>query len=294
MQMELSPKEMDVELKYVKKVSKKGRKSLWVSRIAIWVMLFVVLFPIISIVGASLSQGSSFTQTTLLPKSYTLDNYTKLLTETNFAKWLFNSMIVSVASGLIQLALVIPAAFAFSKLRFAFRSKGLMALLILQMFPTSMALPAILRVAYNYNLMDNLPVIIILMCTGMAYNIWLMKGYMDGVPTDLIEAAYVDGATTAQAFFKIVLPLIKNMAIVIFLFAFINAYSEFMMSSALLKDSAVQTIAVGMRNFINDKFSSNWTVYSAGAVLASLPVVVLFLSFQKFIAKGLTAGAVKG
>lgn len=294
MQMELSPKEMDVELKYVKKVSKKGRKSLWVSRIAIWVMLFVVLFPIISIVGASLSQGSSFTQTTLLPKSYTLDNYTKLLTETNFAKWLFNSMIVSVASGLIQLALVIPAAFAFSKLRFAFRSKGLMALLILQMFPTSMALPAILRVAYNYNLMDNLPVIIILMCTGMAYNIWLMKGYMDGVPTDLIEAAYVDGATTAQAFFKIVLPLIKNMAIVIFLFAFINAYSEFMMSSALLKDSTVQTIAVGMRNFINDKFSSNWTVYSAGAVLASLPVVVLFLSFQKFIAKGLTAGAVKG
>lgn len=294
MQMELSPKEMDVELKYVKKISKKGRKSLWISRIAIWVMLFVVLFPIISIVGASLSQGSSFTQTTLLPKSYTLDNYTKLLTETNFAKWLFNSMIVSVASGLIQLALVIPAAFAFSKLRFAFKSKGLMALLILQMFPTSMALPAILRVAYNYNLMDNLPVIIILMCTGMAYNIWLMKGYMDGVPTDLIEAAYVDGATTAQAFFKIVLPLIKNMAIVIFLFAFINAYSEFMMSSALLKDSAVQTIAVGMRNFINDKFSSNWTVYSAGAVLASLPVVVLFLSFQKFIAKGLTAGAVKG
>lgn len=294
MQMELSPKEMDVELKYVKKISKKGRKSLWISRIAIWVMLFVVLFPIISIVGASLSQGSSFTQTTLLPKSYTLDNYTKLLTETNFAKWLFNSMIVSVASGLIQLALVIPAAFAFSKLRFAFRSKGLMALLILQMFPTSMALPAILRVAYNYNLMDNIPVIIILMCTGMAYNIWLMKGYMDGVPTDLIEAAYVDGATTAQAFFKIVLPLIKNMAIVIFLFAFINAYSEFMMSSALLKDSAVQTIAVGMRNFINDKFSSNWTVYSAGAVLASLPVVVLFLSFQKFIAKGLTAGAVKG
>lgn len=294
MQMELSSKELESELKYVKKISKKGRKSLWISRICIWIMLFIVLFPIISILGASLSQGSSFTQTSLLPSSYTLDNYRKLLTDTNFTKWLFNSVFVSVASGLIQLSFVIPAAFAFSKLRFAFRSKGLMALLILQMFPTSMALPAILRVAYNNNLMDNLPVIIILMCTGMAYNIWLMKGYMDGVPTDLIEAAYVDGATTAQAFVKIVLPLIKNMALVIFLFAFINAYSEFMMSSALLKDSAVQTIAVGMRNFINDKFSSNWTVYSAGAVLSSLPVVVLFLCFQKFIAKGLTAGAVKG
>lgn len=294
MQMELSSKELESELKYVKKISKKGRKSLWMSRIGIWIMLFIVLFPIVSILGASLSQGSSFTQTSLLPSSYTLDNYKKLLTDTNFTKWLFNSVFVSAVSGLIQLSFVIPAAFAFSKLRFAFRSKGLMALLILQMFPTSMALPAILRVAYNNNLMDNLPVIIILMCTGMAYNIWLMKGYMDGVPTDLIEAAYVDGATTAQAFVKIVLPLIKNMALVIFLFAFINAYSEFMMSSALLKDSAVQTIAVGMRNFINDKFSSNWTVYSAGAVLSSLPVVVLFLCCQKFIAKGLTAGAVKG
>ncbi len=294
MQMELSSKELESELKYVKKVSKKGRKSLWLSRIGIWIMLFIVLFPIVSILGASLSKGSSFTQTSLLPNSYTFDNYRKLLTETNFTKWLFNSIVVSVASGLIQLSFVIPAAFAFSKLRFAFRSKGLMALLILQMFPTSMALPAILRVAYNNNLMDNLPVIIILMCTGMAYNIWLMKGYMDGVPTDLIEAAYVDGATTAQAFVKVVLPLIKNMALVIFLFAFINAYSEFMMSSALLKDSTVQTIAVGMRNFINDKFSSNWTVYSAGAVLSSLPVVILFLCFQKFIAKGLTAGAVKG
>ena len=294
MQMELSSKELESELKYVKKVSKKGRKSLWLSRIGIWIMLFIVLFPIVSILGASLSKGRSFTQTSLLPNSYTFDNYRKLLTETNFTKWLFNSIVVSVASGLIQLSFVIPAAFAFSKLRFAFRSKGLMALLILQMFPTSMALPAILRVAYNNNLMDNLPVIIILMCTGMAYNIWLMKGYMDGVPTDLIEAAYVDGATTAQAFVKVVLPLIKNMALVIFLFAFINAYSEFMMSSALLKDSTVQTIAVGMRNFINDKFSSNWTVYSAGAVLSSLPVVILFLCFQKFIAKGLTAGAVKG
>ena len=175
MQMELSSKELESELKYVEKISKKGRKSLWMSRIGIWIMLFIVLFPIVSILGASLSQGSSFTQTSLLPSSYTLDNYKKLLTDTNFTKWLFNSVFVSAVSGLIQLSFVIPAAFAFSKLRFAFRSKGLMALLILQMFPTSMALPAILRVAYNNNLMDNLPVIIILMCTGMAYNIWLWR-----------------------------------------------------------------------------------------------------------------------
>lgn len=294
MQAQISIENTNVSLKYKKRMTKSNRKSAWVSRIVLWIMLVVVLFPILAIVFASLSKGSSFTQTSLFPKSWTLDNYKKVIEDTQFLRWLGNSLITCIAAALIQLALVVPAAFAFSKLRFAFRSKGLMSLLILQMFPTAMALPAILRIAYNHNGMDNLFVITILLCTGIAYNIWLMKGYMDGIPTELVEAAYVDGATTFQVFVKIIIPLIKNMALVIFLFAFISAYSEFMISSALLKDKATQTIAVGMQQFIRDKFSANWTQYSAAAIMASTPVVILFLSLQKFIAKGLTAGAVKG
>lgn len=284
----------DVKLKYKKKISSSERRNLWISRIVLWFMMILVLFPIIAVVGASLSKGSSFTQSALIPKEITFDNYKNVITNTNFLIWMKNSLIVCIASAVVQLSIVIPAAFAFSKLKFMFRSKGLMALLILQMFPTAMALPAILRIAYNHNGMDNLLVVILLMCTGIAYNIWLMKGYMDGIPSDLMEAAYVDGATTFQVFIKIIFPLIKNMMIVIFLFSFINAYSEFMISSALLKDSTAQTLAVGMQLFINDKFSSNWTQYSAAAIMASLPVVILFMSFQKFIAGGLTAGAVKG
>jgi arabinogalactan oligomer/maltooligosaccharide transport system permease protein len=294
LQAQISIENTNVSLKYKKRMTKSNRKSAWVSRIVLWIMLIVVLFPILAIVFASLSKGSSFTQTSLFPKSWTLDNYKKVIEDTQFLRWLGNSLITCIAAALIQLALVVPAAFAFSKLRFAFRSKGLMSLLILQMFPTAMALPAILRIAYNHNGMDNLFVITILLCTGIAYNIWLMKGYMDGIPTELVEAAYVDGATTFQVFVKIIIPLIKNMALVIFLFAFISAYSEFMISSALLKDKATQTIAVGMQQFIRDKFSANWTQYSAAAIMASTPVVILFLSLQKFIAKGLTAGAVKG
>ncbi|MDS0526944.1 ABC transporter permease subunit [Clostridium sp. SHJSY1] len=294
MQVQMSVDNTNVSLKYNKKMTKANKKSAWLSRIVLWMVIVITLFPIFAVIFASLSKGSSFTQTTILPKSWTLDNYRKVIEDTQFLRWLVNSMITCIAAALIQLALVIPAAFAFSKLRFAFRSKGLMALLILQMFPTSMALPAILRIAYNHNGMDNLFVITILLCTGIAYNIWLMKGYMDGIPTELIEAAYVDGATTFQVFIKILLPLIKNMALVIFLFAFISAYSEFMISSALLKDRSTQTIAVGMQQFIRDRFSANWTQYSAAAIMASTPVVILFLSLQKFIAKGLTAGAVKG
>ena len=169
-----------------------------------------------------------------------------------------------------------------------------MALLILQMFPTTMALPAIITVCMQLGFMDHLFTIILLQAGGSAYNIWLMKGYMDGIPDDLVEAAYVDGATTLQVFTKIVLPLMRNMLLVVFLFAFINAYSEFIYSKALLKDASVQTLATGLQSFIKDKFSSNWTQYSAAAILSSVPVVALFMGLQKYVATGLTAGSVKG
>lgn len=293
-EMKLPKTSVETDLKYKKKLSKREKISLWISRFVIWGILAVVLFPILAVVFASLSKGSSFTQTTILPESWTFDNYLKVFEKTNFLVWLKNSIIVSVAAALFQLLLVIPAAFAFSKLRFAFRSKGLMMLLILQMFPTSMALPAILRFAYNNNGMDNLGFVVILLCTGVAYNIWLMKGYMDSIPTALVEAAYVDGASTFQVLVKIIAPLIKNMALVIFLYAFIAAYSEFIISSALLKDSGSLTLSVGLQRFIKDQFSANWTQYSAAAIMASLPVVALFLSLQKFISDGFTSGSVKG
>jgi arabinogalactan oligomer/maltooligosaccharide transport system permease protein len=187
-----------------------------------------------------------------------------------------------------------PAAFAFSKLKFKGRKYGLMSLLILQMFPTTMALPAILGVAYQLNMMDKLWALIILLAGGSAYNIWLMKGYIDGIPKELTESAYIDGATTFQAFAKIILPLIKNMIIVIFIFSFVGTYSEFFFTSALIKGVDSQTVATGMRSFIRDQYSANWTQFSAAAIMASVPVVLIFVISQKFFAQGLTAGSVKG
>ena len=198
------------------------------------------------------------------------------------------------AVAVIQLMLTMPAAFAFSKLKFKGRKYGLMSLLILQMFPTTMALPAILGVAYQFNMMDKLWALILLLAGGSAYNIWLMKGYMDGIPKELTESAYIDGATTFQAFTKIIIPLIKNMMIVIFIFSFVGNYSEFFFTSALIKGADNQTIATGMRTFIRNQYSANWTQFSAAAIMASVPVVLIFVVSQKFFAKGLTAGSVKG
>lgn len=282
------------ELKYERKLRPAERRMAWISRIFIWFMLLVVLFPVFAVVSASMAKGEVFTQTTLIPSAWTLENYAKVLTETNFLIWVKNSLIICVVVSVIQLLLTVPMAFAFSRLKFWGRKNGLMMLLLLQMFPAAMSLPAILALAYRLDGMDHIITLIIIQAGAGAFNVWLLKGAIDGIPKELTEAAYVDGASTFQTFTMIILPLLRNMLLVIFLFTFIGAYSEFIFASALLKSPESLTLAVGMQQFITNNFSANWTQYSAAAIMASIPIVTFATIAQKYMAKGLTAGSVKG
>ena len=282
------------ELKYERKLRPAERRMAWISRIFIWFMLLVVLFPVFAVVSASMAKGEVFTQTTLIPSAFTLENYSKVLTETNFLIWVKNSLIICVIVSVLQLLLTVPMAFAFSRLKFWGRKNGLMMLLLLQMFPAAMSLPAILALAYRLEGMDHIITLIIVQAGAGAFNIWLLKGAIDGIPKELTEAAYVDGASTFQTFTMIILPLLRNMLLVIFLFTFIGAYSEFVFASALLKSPESLTLAVGMQQFITNNFSANWTQYSAAAIMASIPIVAFATIAQKYMAKGLTAGSVKG
>lgn len=282
------------EFKYERKLRPAEKRMAWICRIFIWIMLLIVLFPVFAVVSASMAKGEVFTQTTLIPSAWTLENYTKVLTETNFLIWVKNSLIVCVVVSVVQLLLTVPMAFAFSRLKFWGRKKGLMMLLLLQMFPAAMSLPAILALAYRLNGMDHIITLIIIQAGAGAFNIWLLKGAIDGIPKELTEAAYVDGASTFQSFKMIILPLLRNMLLVIFLFTFIGTYSEFVFASALLKSPESLTLAVGMQQFITNNFSANWTQYSAAAIMASIPIVIFATVAQKYMAKGLTAGSVKG
>lgn len=282
------------ELKYERKLRPAERRMAWISRIFIWFMLLVVLFPVFAVVSASMAKGEVFTQTTLIPSAFTLENYSKVLTETNFLIWVKNSLIICVIVSVIQLLLTVPMAFAFSRLKFWGRKNGLMMLLLLQMFPAAMSLPAILALAYRLDGMDHIITLIIVQAGAGAFNIWILKGAIDGIPKELTEAAYVDGASTFQTFTMIILPLLRNMLLVIFLFTFIGAYSEFVFASALLKSPESLTLAVGMQQFITNNFSANWTQYSAAAIMASIPIVAFATIAQNYMAKGLTAGSVKG
>jgi arabinogalactan oligomer/maltooligosaccharide transport system permease protein len=256
--------------------------------------MVLVVFPAIWIVMSSFSAGDSFFLSSLFPKKFSTEHYVELFTETNFMKWVGNSLKLCFIVALIQLALTSLAAYAFSRLRFAGRKYGLMSLLVLQVFPSSMAVAGYYILIYKFGLVDSNTALIFVLAGGSAFNIWLLKSYMDGIPVELDEAAMVDGANQFQVFYKIVMPLAVPELAVLFLFSFIATYSEYVITSIFLQTPGKMTLALGLQSFISDQFAAHWTMFSAAAVVSSLPIMVVFMCLQRYIQNGLVAGGVKG
>lgn len=289
-------KKKNVDLIYKKRLNPYEVRSLWLSRIFIWISIVLIIFPVTWILGASLSGGDTFFSGNLFPKHITFQNYKDVLagTNVNFLGSLKISFIVCTSVSIIQVLMTSTAAYAFSRMRFRGRKNGLMALLILQMFPGMMAVSAIYTACYKLNLIDNIWALVLLLAAGSAFNVWLLKGYIDGLPIELDEAAKVDGASHFQIFWKIIMPLSKPMIAVMFFFSFQGAYNEYAISSVVLKALDGQTVVVTLRSFVNQKFNQNWTQFSAASILASIPLMIIFMLLQRFMEKGLASGAVKG
>lgn len=282
------------------KNSKKERLStsesriLWISRVIIWITIVVIMFPALWIVMSSFSAGDSFFLSSLFPKKLSLEHYVELFKETDFVLWVWNSLKMCLLVAVIQLILTSLAAYAFSRLRFTGRKYGLMTLLILQVFPNSMAVSGYYILVYKFGLADSSLALIFVLAGGSAFNIWLLKSYMDGIPVELDEAAMVDGAGNFTVFYKIILPLALPQLVVIFLFSFIATYSEYVISSVFLQNPNKMTLALGLQSFITNQFAAHWTLFSAAAVLSSIPIMVVFMALQKYIQNGLSVGGVKG
>lgn len=281
-------------MKYREKISPSERRSLWISRLVIWVTMIVVIFPALWIVMSSFSAGDSFFLSSLFPKKLSTEHYVKLFKETNFMLWVWNSLKMCLIVAVIQLALTSLAAYAFARLRFTGRKYGLMTLLVLQVFPNSMAVAGYYILIYQFGLVDSSPALIFVLAGGSAFNIWLLKSYIDGIPVELDEAALVDGANRFQVFYKVILPLAMPQLAVLFLFSFIATYSEYVITSIFLQTPGKMTLALGLQSFISDQFAAHWTMFSAAAVISSLPIMVVFMCLQRFIQNGLVAGGVKG
>ncbi len=277
-----------------KKMSASDCRTLWLSRIVIWIAIVVIMFPALWIVMSSFSAGDSFFLSSLFPKKLSLEHYIDLFQETDFVLWVWNSLKMCLIVAVINLILTSLAAYAFSRLRFTGRKYGLMTLLVLQVFPNSMAISGYYILIYKFGLVDSSLALILVLAGGSAFNIWLLKSYIDGIPRELDEAAMVDGAGQFTVFYRIILPLATPQLIVIFLFSFIATYSEYVISSVFLQTPGKMTLALGLQSFITNQFAAHWTLFSAAAVISSLPIMIVFMALQKYIQNGLVAGGVKG
>ncbi|MBQ8278539.1 MAG: sugar ABC transporter permease [Roseburia sp.] len=270
------------------------RRILWGSRVIIWIAIAAIMFPALWIVMSSFSAGDSFFLSSLFPKKLSLEHYVDLFTETDFVLWVWNSLKMCLIVAVLQLTLTTLAAYAFSRLRFTGRKYGLMTLLVLQVFPNSMAVSGYYILVYQFGLVDSSLALIFVLAGGSAFNIWLLKSYIDGIPRELDEAAMVDGAGHFTVFCRIILPLASPQLIVIFLFSFIATYSEYVISSVFLQTPGKMTLALGLQSFITNQFAAHWTLFSAAAVVSSLPIMIVFMALQKYIQNGLVSGGVKG
>ena len=258
------------------------------------------LFPVSYLVSASLNPLGNVVTSTLVPQTFSLDNFTKLLDEQPFGTWARNSLIVCAAVVFVQLLFSSLAAFAFSRFRFTGRRGGLLALLLIQMFPQFLAAVALYLMFTDIGAvipaigLDTLAGYILMMCGGSLGQVWLIKGFFDSIPMSLDEAAMLDGASHVQVFFRIILPLVRPILAVCGLLVFVGVIGEFLMASIFLRDEGTKTLATGLYGLIDADRSNNLGVFAAGSIMTAIPVVLLFLYLQKFIVGGITAGGVKG
>ena len=192
------------------------------------------------------------------------------------------------------------AAYAFSRMRFRGRRVGLLSLLLVQMFPQLLAVVAIYLLLYSIGeifpvlgLGSQLALIMVYLGGALGVNTFLMYGFFNTVPVSIDEAAKIDGASHAQIFFGIILRLVTPVLAVVGLLSFVATIGEFVIASVVLQSPRSQTLAVGLYQFVSDETSKNWTFFAAGAVLAAIPVIALFLFLEKYIVGGLVSGAVK-
>ena len=237
---------------------------------------------------------------TFFPVTWTLDNYVRLFTETKFLSWYGNTFLIAVCSCFITTAFSLSVAYAFSRIKFGARKPMMNVMLILGMFPGFMSMSAVyflLKVLMPNNFQSLLSLIIVY-SAGAALSYYIAKGFFDTIPANLDDAARLDGASRAQVFFKIILPLSKPTIIYTALTSFIAPWCDYIFVSYIMSgvpDTAMYTVSLGMYKWLErEMIQEYFTTFCAAAVIVAVPITVLFMWLQKYYVQGVTGGAVKG
>ncbi|RDI47802.1 sugar ABC transporter permease [Falsibacillus pallidus] len=280
-------------------MSRKTKSNIEVALIYLFLafMFIIIAYPLLWTIGMSLNPGQSLYSAKIIPDNWSLVHYKWLLTDpgSDYITWYKNSLVVAVANSFFSVLLTALVAYAFSRYKFVGRKYGLYAFLLLQMFPSLMAMVAIYVMLNMLGLLDSLKGLIIIYVGGqIPFNAWLVKGYFDTIPRELDEAARIDGAGHLGVFFRIMLPLAKPILGVVALFNFMAPFVDFLLPQIILRDPGKYTLAVGLFHFINQQFANNFTRFAAGSILIAIPIAIAYLFSQRFLISGLTSGGTKG
>lgn len=230
---------------------------------------------------------------TYWPANATFDAYVKLFTVSNFWKPMMNSLFVAVCTTVVSIFVSTLAAYAFSRFKFPGRKPLMVMFLTNNMFPTVLLLIPLFNIMRSLNLLAT-PWSLILSYTTFTipFSVWLLNGYMNDLPLSLEEAAMVDGANRAQAFIKIILPVLVPALIATGVYVFMTSWNEYTFAVMFTNENN-RTIPVALKNLIG-QLGAQWDLLTAGGIVTIIPVCIMFFFAQKRLVEGLTAGAVKG
>ncbi|MGC5052548.1 sugar ABC transporter permease [Micromonospora sp. DT48] len=255
----------------------------------------IALGPIVWVLLASFKPGYAVQSSELtLVKDPTLANYSYVLFDTNFPRWLLNSVIVAAFTMLIGIFFSATTGYAVSRFNFPGRRPLMMTFLITQMFPAAILIVPIYTIMARLGLINTLPALVIAYLTiAVPFCAWMLKGYFDSIPTSLDEAAALDGCGPFAIFWRVVLPLARPAIAVTAFYTFLTAWGEVMYASAFIQTDDTFTLAYGLQQFV-PQFNPQWEYLTAAAVLVTVPAGVVFMIAQRHLVSGLTAGGTKG
>jgi N,N'-diacetylchitobiose transport system permease protein len=257
-------------------------------------VLVFTLFPVWLMVATALNGRANAGSRSLWPQEWTLDNFTFVIGEGGFGRYLMNSLLVGLGTVLAGALLALLAAVAVSRFRFRFRTSVLVMILIIQMVPVEALVIPLFIQARSLGALDTLlGLVVVYLAFSLPFAIWTLRGFVAAVPVELEEAAYLDGASWGRMFWSVLLPLVAPGLVATSVFSFITAWNEFIFALTFMANQDNYTVAVGLRRFFG-QYGTDWGAVMAASTLITVPVMVFFVIAQKRLTDGLVAGAVKG
>ena len=262
--------------------------------VGVVVLLALTLFPFYWMLSTAVDTSPLSRGASLLPSGLTLEHFEHVLVDAGFLRYVRVSLVVALGTVVLSGAVALLAAVAVARFRFRLRTQVLVMVLMVQMVPLeALVIPLFLQARTLGMLNSLLGLTIVYLGFSLAFAIWNLRGFVAAVPRELEEAAYVDGASWWRMFRSILLPLVAPGLVATSVFSFNTAWNEFIFALTFMQDSSKYTVGVGLRTFFTQN-TADWGSVMAASTIIALPVVLFFVLVQRNLAKGITAGAVKG